>query len=401
VLKMANKQYFFSFKNEKMAGIYIHIPFCKKKCIYCNFYSIANTKRMEEYVDALVAECRTSTTLSYQKEKGERKKILRSSVQTVYFGGGTPTLIPVHLLEKILNAIYINYEIVSDAEITIEANPEQCTLAYLSALRKIGFNRISIGIQSFNDDILHFLGRTHSGKETLIAIENAHKAGFNNISVDLIYGIYLRSLQDWKNELQTVFSLPIKHLSAYSLTVEENTLLHKKIAQQKILNMDEEQALQEMKLLMEESEKSGFEHYEVSNFALKGFHSKHNSNYWNGTPYLGFGAGAHSYYGDCRCWNVSNVEKYILDIKNNEPFCETEYLTPENQYNEYILLKLRTKNGIDLKHLEEKFGTEKRNCFYKALQNIDTHFYTNSSGNISITKEGLPLLDFIIEKLII
>jgi len=391
-----------------MAGIYIHIPFCKKKCIYCNFYSIANTKRMEEYVNAVVAECRKQKAEG-RKEKGERKKnlrsysltLLRSSVQTVYFGGGTPTLLPIHSLEKILNAVYENFEVDSEAEITIEANPEQCSFKYLSDLIKLGFNRISIGIQSFNDEILQYLGRTHSGITAKMAVENAQKAGFENISVDLIYGIHLRSLQDWKNELKAVFSLPIKHLSAYSLTVEENTLLHKKITQQKTLNVDEEQSLQEMNLLIEEAEKNAFDHYEISNFALKGFHSKHNSNYWNGTNYLGFGAGAHSYSGDCRCWNVSNVEQYIQAIENNKTFFETEYLTPENQYNEYVLLRLRTKNGIDLKYLEDCFGIEKQNHFLQALQKMDSKFYTNNSGNISITKEGLPLLDFITEKMII
>jgi len=327
--------------------------------------------------------------------------LLRSCIHTLYFGGGTPTLLPIRSLEKILNAVFDNFEVDLNAEITIEANPEQCSFDYLTDLRKLGFNRISIGIQSFNDEILQYLGRTHSGITAKIAVENAQKAGFENISVDLIYGICLRSLQDWKNELKAVFSLPIKHLSAYSLTVEENTLLHKKITQQKTLNIDEEQSLQEMKMLMEEAEKYGFEHYEVSNFAKNGYHSKHNSNYWNGTHYWGFGAGAHSYSGNCRSWNVSNVEKYIHAIENNEIFYENETLTPENQYNEYVLLRLRTKNGIDLKHLEDCFGIEKRNYVLQVLQNIDSQFYTNNSGNLSITKEGLPLLDFITEKLMI
>jgi len=356
---------------------------------------------MEEYVEALITECRMHKA---EREKGESKKeknltVLRSCVLTVYFGGGTPTLLSVNSLQKILNAIYDSFEVDLNAEITIEANPEQCSFEYLSELRKIGFNRISIGIQSFNDEILQYLGRTHSGKNALFAIENAQKAGFDNISVDLIYGIYLRTLQDWKNELKTVFSLPVKHLSAYSLTVEENTLLHKKITQQKTLNMDEEKSLQEMMLLMEEAEKNVFEHYEVSNFALKGYHSKHNSNYWNGTHYLGLGAGAHSYSGNCRCWNVSNVEKYIQAVQKNEPCFETEYLTPANQYNEYVLLRLRTSDGIDLKHLEDIFGTEKRNYFLKALQKIDSQLYKNESDRIIITKKGVPLLDYITAKL--
>ena len=349
---------------------------------------------MEEYVEALVEEIRK------QKGEMEKKREREKKHLTIYFGGGTPTLLPVHSLEKILNAIYENFEVNSEVECTIEANPEQCSFEYLTALKKMAFNRISIGIQSFNDDILHFLGRTHSGNDALHAIENAQKAGFENISVDLIYGIYLRKLQDWAQELKTVFQLPVKHLSAYSLTVEENTQLHKKISQQKILNIDEEQSLQEMQLLMEEAEKHNFEHYEVSNFALKGCHSIHNSNYWNGTPYLGFGASAHSFKEDTRSWNISNVEKYIQAIKENEPFFETEYLTHENQYNEYVLLRLRTKDGIDLKDMEKRFGIEKRDYFLKAIEKILPHYYNHQSHQISITKQGLPMLDDITARLL-
>ena len=345
---------------------------------------------METYVETVLKE--------FKIKKFKFKKL---PIQTLYFGGGTPTLLPVHLLEKIMNAVYENFEMDNEAECTIEANPEQCSIEYLSDLKRLGFNRISIGIQSFNDEMLHFLGRTHSGKDALFAVENAQKAGFENISIDLIYGIYLRTLQNWTQELKTVFKLPVKHLSAYSLTVEENTLLHKKISQQKMPNVDEEQSLQEMKILMEEAEKAGFEHYEVSNFALKDYHSKHNSNYWNGTSYLGFGASAHSFYENSRSWNMANVDKYIHAIQNNEPFFETEYLTPNEQYNEFVLLRLRTKNGVDLKHLEKCFGIEKRDYFLQALKKINPQYYNQQSHIVSITKAGIPLLDFITETLII
>ena len=371
-----------------MAGIYIHIPFCKKKCIYCSFYSIVNTKGIEQYAEAVVEEIK--------KRKGVGTQNLASNkINTIYFGGGTPTLLPAHLLEKIMNTLYETFEIAPEVECTIESNPEQLSFEYLLTLKKLGFNRISIGIQSFNDNILRFLGRTHSGKDALLAIENAQKAGFENISIDLIYGISLRSIQDWAQELTMVFDLPVKHLSAYSLTVEENTLLYKKIVQQKAPHIDEEQSLREMNLLIDEAEKVGFEHYEVSNFALKGYHSKHNSNYWNGTPYFGFGASAHSFTGATRSWNISNVEKYMKAIRENEPFFETEHLTPIDQYNEFILLGLRTKSGIDLKHLETLFGVEKRDDLLKALQKINPQFYKHQSHHIFITKEGLPLLDFI------
>jgi oxygen-independent coproporphyrinogen-3 oxidase len=374
---------------------------------------------MEEYVETLIKEFKVQglgfkEKLEVRSQKSEvrsQKYIspaggglrgwINSKINTLYFGGGTPSLLPVNLLEKILNALYENFEVADDAESTIEANPEQCSLEYLKELKRLGFNRISIGIQSFNDDVLQFLGRTHSGKDTSLAIENARKAGFENISIDLIYGIDLRSLQDWTQELKTAFGLPVKHLSAYSLTVEENTLLHKKISQQKMPNIDEEQSLQEMMMLMNEAEKNGFIHYEVSNFALKDYHSKHNSNYWNGTPYLGFGAAAHSFTGKTRSWNISNVDKYIQAVNENKPYYEMEHLTFDEQYNEYVLLRLRTKEGIDLKRLEDCFGKEKKEYFLESLQKINPQYYKHQFQYVTITKEGLTLLDFITENLLI
>ncbi|MCL2246839.1 MAG: radical SAM family heme chaperone HemW [Lentimicrobiaceae bacterium] len=377
-----------------MSGIYIHIPFCKKKCIYCSFYSVVCTKEMGRYVEAVVQE------LQKAERKKEKKEGRKEIVETVYFGGGTPSLLPIHDLEKILNAIHDNFNVADEVECTIEGNPEQLSFDYLKDLKKIGFNRISIGIQSFNDEILHFLGRIHSGKDTVFAVENAQKAGFENISIDLIYGIYLRSMPHWMQELKTAFQLPIKHLSAYSLTVEENTLLHKKISQQKMQNIDEDQVVMEMNALIEEAEKNDFEHYEVSNFALKNYHSKHNSNYWNGTPYLGFGASAHSFSGNTRSWNIANVEKYKQAIEKNIPCFEVEYLNPVEQYNEYVLLRLRTKNGIDLKEVEDCFGKDKRDYLLHAIQKINPQYYNYQSHYITVTRIGLPLLDFITETLL-
>jgi oxygen-independent coproporphyrinogen-3 oxidase len=336
---------------------------------------------MDEYVQALVLETRLAKSLI--------------PIQTIYFGGGTPTLLPINALKKILKSIYENFEVDLNAEITIEGNPEQLSFEYLTHLKQLGFNRMSIGIQSFSDEILHFLGRTHTVNDAFKAVGHAQRAGFDNISIDLIYGIYLRSLHDWAQELNTVFQLPVKHLSAYSLTIEENTLLHKKISQRKTLNMDEEQSLLEMKLLMDEAEKHGFEHYEVSNLALKGYHSKHNSNYWKGTPYVGFGAGAHSYSGNIRSWNVSNIDQYIHAIHYKEKYVEEELLSTENQYNEYVLLRLRTKEGIDLRELEALFGVEKRDYFLHELTKINKQYYEQQLHRISISKVGLPLLDFI------
>jgi len=349
-----------------------------------------NTNKIDKYVETIIKEM--------QKAESRKQK---AKIETIYFGGGTPTLLSVLDLEKILTAIYDNFDVADGVECTIEGNPEQFTFNYLTILKKMEFNRISIGVQSFNDDILCFLGRTHSGQDAVAAVENAQKAGFTNISIDLIYGIYLRTPEEWLKELKTAFHLSAKHLSAYSLTVEENTLLHKNISQQKMPNIDEEQSLQEMKLLMEESEQAGFEQYEVSNFASNGYHSKHNSNYWNGTPYFGFGASAHSFFRNTRRWNVSNIDIYIQAIQENKPCFEEEYLSINEQYNEYVLLRLRTKTGIDLFHLEDYFGREKQEYFLNSLQKIKHQYYKIKDQQISVTKEGLPLLDIITEKLML
>jgi len=364
-----------------MASIYIHIPFCKTKCIYCNFYSVVSTKDIETYISVLCQEIENRSSAQ--------------RIHTIYFGGGTPTLLPIQSLEKIMGVIHKNFRVDSNAEITIEGNPDQCTVSDLIKLKKLGFNRLSIGAQSFNDKILQFLGRTHSGKDALLAVENAVNAGFENISIDLMYGISLRLLQDWEQELKTAFLLPVKHLSAYALTVEENTRLHKIFLQYPKQEKDEESTLHEMQLLMNEAENNSFEHYEVSNFAMKGFYSKHNSNYWNGTHYLGFGASAHSFNGTIRRWNIQSVKKYIEAIKENEPFFETETLTPEDLYNEYILLRLRTKEGIDLKHLEETLGKERLNFFLVALKKLNPLHYKIEDGRVSVTRAGMPILDFV------
>jgi oxygen-independent coproporphyrinogen-3 oxidase len=365
---------------------------------------------MEEYVEAVMKEAE-SRKQKARKHDGAMIEsglpIIRSydlsatKIETLYFGGGTPSLLPIHLLEKIMAAIYVNFNVAKDVECTIEANPEQCNFIYLSDLKKIGFNRISIGIQSFNDVVLQFLGRMHSGKDALFAIENVHKVGFDNISIDLIYGIFLRKLQDWVQELQTAFALPVQHLSAYLLSIEENTLLHKQISKQKLQTIDDDDALKEMQGLMKEAEKNGFEHYEVSNFALKGYHSKHNFNYWNGTPYLGFGASAHSFTGKTRSWNIANVNKYIHAIQEDNIYFEEEQLSLDDQYNEYVMLRLRTKTGINLQHLQANIGKEKHDYFLEFLQKINPLYYTHQHQHVSITKAGIPLLDYITKLLII
>ena len=288
-----------------MAGLYLHIPFCKSKCVYCGFYSTVNQKDMDKYVRFLTKEM----ALRSRETNG-------GTIKTVYFGGGTPSLLQISQLQQITTAIKQHFSIEENAEMTIEANPEQLTKDYCLNLKTLGFNRISIGIQSFHDEILQFLGRKHTAKEAIQAVENAHAAGFENISIDLIYGVNERNNTLWQKELETAFHLPIKHFSAYALTVEENSLLYRRIHQHKTVEPDEDLASIQYNILSESVENSPFAQYEVSNFAMKGWESKHNSAYWHRVPYLGLGPAAHSYDGRHRSWNAPTLSAYYTQIEN-------------------------------------------------------------------------------------
>ena len=263
-----------------MAGIYIHFPFCRAKCIYCNFYSIANLKYKNDFIDALM------------KEIALRKEYLKSEIiHTLYLGGGTPSLFSITELSEIKKQLDYFFTLSPDLEFTIEANPDQLNLDYLKSLKELGINRLSIGIQSLNNHILKILRRSHTAEVALQSINNALKAGFENISVDLIYGIFEREDKEWSGELEKIFSYPISHLSAYSLTVEENTLLNKKIATKEYAYPTEEKAIRDFTLLLDAARNAGFEQYEISNFAKNGQFSRHNFSYWQGVPYLGLEIG--------------------------------------------------------------------------------------------------------------
>lgn len=371
-----------------MAGIYIHIPFCNKKCAYCNFYSTARLKDLVIFLDALT------------KEITLRRNECAEIIETIYFGGGTPTLLSIKQLESILYEIPPKVGMTNGKiEITIEANPEQLNENYLIGLKELGFNRISIGVQSFNDKVLQFLGRTHNAKQAIAAIETAHKVGFENISIDLIYGIYIREENEWATDLQTAFSLPIKHLSAYALTIEENTLLAKKMIQNRVPKEDEDAVLLEFESLRNLAKQNHFEHYEISNFALEGYDSKHNSNYWNGTHYIGFGASAHSYNGISRRWNVAHISEYCKLTDSENPIFEEELLTETDQFNEMIMLGLRTKNGVNLSEVEKKFGKDILSHLYCSLNNIDNNLYIIENEQLQITAEGLFVVDNITREL--
>ena len=366
-----------------MAGLYIHIPFCKSKCVYCGFYSTVNQKEMDKYISALEDEI----ALRKAEMTGE-------SFKTVYFGGGTPSLLQTSQLQQIIENIRRHFTIEDNAEMTIEANPEQLTMDYCKNLKALGFNRISIGVQSFHDEILQFLGRKHSAKEALQAVENAHAAGFDNISIDLIYGVNERDNKLWQKELETAFTLPIQHFSAYALTVEENSLLYRRIHQHKTVEPDEDLAATQYEILIKAVAQSRFAQYEISNFAVKGWESRHNSAYWQRIPYLGLGASAHSFDGTHRSWNAPTLSDYFAQIDQKKAFHERETLTDIDKYNEFILLRLRTVSGIDLMEMEQLFGRTRVDSLlqYFASEVPDEH-YVRTPDRLHLTAKGLWFAD--------
>lgn len=315
--------------------IYLHIPYCHRKCTYCAFYSVVTASGKQAYVDALCRE------LAIRRHEAEHP------VRTVYFGGGTPTLLSPAQLGCVVAALHDNYDLSMVEEATLEANPEDLTPGYLQALRALGFfNRISIGVQSFSDSDLHLLNRRHSANQAVEAVMNAHAAGFDNISIDLIYGLPQQSLAQWRDNLAQAALLPVTHLSAYSLTVEDGTMLEKQIAQGRVAMPGEEAVLGCYEALTEWALSNGYEQYEISNFCRPGFRSRHNNRYWDRTPYLGVGAAAHSFDGTHRRWNVADAGRYIESAQSGRIAHEEEELMLKDTYNEYVMTSLRTTSGI-------------------------------------------------------
>ena len=338
-----------------MAGIYIHIPFCKQACTYCNFHFSTSLKLREEMVVAIVKEMKPLTP------KGEKVEdfsvVAKETIETIYFGGGTPSILLEDELQLIFDALYERFEFADEIEITLEANPDDITDVKLLCWKKMGVNRLSVGIQSFNEDELKWMNRAHSAAESLACIDKIKAAGFTNFSVDLIYGSPLLSNEDWKQNVQTVIEKGIPHISCYALTVEPKTILAKMIEAKKTATTDSEKQAQQFLLLMEWLSAAGYEHYEISNFAKPNLQSKHNSSYWQGKKYYGFGPSAHSFDGvRIRRWNIANNALYIQSIQKNGVPYEEEALTQTQQLNEYIMTSLRTVEGLDLNYVKIKFG---------------------------------------------
>jgi oxygen-independent coproporphyrinogen-3 oxidase len=372
-----------------MAGIYIHIPFCKRKCHYCNFYSLANQKNKKEFHKVLLKE------IFLQKEYLHNKKI-----ESIYFGGGTPSLLSTIEIEEILNTIHKNFAVNPDAEIDIEANPDDVNKQILNDYKRLGINRLSIGTQSFDDDILQSLNRIHTAKQSIDAVRLAQKHGFDNISIDLIYGIPGLSNDLWEKSIDIALSLSINHISAYHLTVEPNTALDVLIRKNKYPKPIDEEGIIHSQILMQQLKQYGFEHYEISNYALSGKYSVHNTNYWRQKAYLGLGPSAHSFNLTSRQWNVASTVKYIETLEDNKLAFEIEDINATDQYNEFVMLGLRTQWGVDKKQILSLFGSEKYEYFIKQIaKHISQKNVIENNGIYTLSDSGKAFADGIASEL--
>jgi len=356
-----------------LAGIYIHIPYCSKACTYCDFYFSTNFASKERFLDCLVKEI----VLQKGKLKG-------SIIDTIYFGGGTPSVLTKSELTQVMTALSQNFSIVTNAEITLEANPENLTEQYLKELKEVGINRLSIGLQSFKPSELIEMNRSHTVAENNSVIKNALRMGFNNISIDLIYGTPWANEQEWDELLDHVLTLDVQHISCYQLTVEEKTLLHHKIKSGKVAELNDELTEKQFLILISKLKKAGFVHYEISNFGKPGYFSKHNTSYWKDIPYLGLGPSAHSYIDNSRFYNIANIHAYCKDIEIEKVPNTEEKLEPKDIYNDLVLTGLRTVFGVDIRRIEKKLDQSFVNFFQrkaqpyleKGVMNCENYVYT-------------------------
>lgn len=367
-----------------MAGLYIHIPFCESKCIYCDFYSMANNNHLiDKYINALLVEAVL------------RKNELNSeTLTTVYLGGGTPSLLSITQLSKIVNGLKKVFDFSEVEEFTIEVNPDDVTAYYIQQAKSLGINRVSMGVQSFSDEDLRFINRRHTAKQATDAIHIIKEAGIDNISIDLIYGIPGQNIEVWKNNVDTAISLSVQHISAYTLMYEEGTRLSVMRSLGKITEVDDDVVTAMYDYLVAQLKSNGYIHYEISNFALPGFHSRHNSSYWNLTPYLGLGVAAHSFDGTVRRYNPSNLKKYLDALGEGKLYVEVENITQAERYDEYVMLRLRTADGIDADELMHRFGEEYYQFFIEKTKPLVSEGYLiNENGRYYIPENHIMISD--------
>lgn len=374
-----------------MAGVYIHVPFCKKLCSYCDFYHVMTLSDNQDFVEAVV------------RESEKRKEYIGNDViSSIYLGGGTPSVLSIMQIGTIIESIRNNYSVDGDCETTIEINPDDADFEYLVGLKDLNINRISLGVQSWNDNILKLLNRRHDSNQAALALERTFRAGFKNITIDLIYGIPILTSDQWSEALDKSFTYGIKHLSAYHLTIEPGTVLWKMKERGAFNEIDEEESSVQFNILIEKTGAEGFIHYEISNFGKPGYFSRHNTNYWKQVKYLGLGPSAHSFNGYSRQWNIKDLKKYIKSIKSDKICFEKEELDRKTQFNEYIMTSLRTMWGIDLEYVENRFEKEGYDYIMNlAGKFIDYGLMKHENKTLVLTNQGKMISDNIISELML
>ena len=368
-----------------MAGIYIHIPFCRQACNYCNFHFSTSLLLKDEFLSSLIKEIALIESITN----------IHETIDTIYFGGGTPSLLSSNEMSPVFEALQKKFNINGNAEITLEANPDDINKIILNEWLNMGINRLSLGVQSFKEEELKWMNRAHNVTESLKSIDEILDSGFDNFSVDLIFGSPLLSNGELEKNLQVIFNKNVPHISCYALTVEPKTALNKLIKQKRSLPVNSEKQASQFLLLMDAMKQQGYEHYEISNFAKPAMRSKHNSSYWQGKPYYGFGPSAHSFNGlNKRRWNIANNALYIQSIKNNKIPFEEETLTDTQRLNEYIMTALRTIEGIDTEKVSLEFGVDRLKKLNTNVQKyIDSNKVTIQNTNIVLTNEGKLFAD--------
>lgn len=375
-----------------MSGIYIHIPFCKQACNYCDFHFSTSLKLKSNLIESILAEI--DLRHSYLENK---------NIDTIYFGGGTPSLLSEKELFLILEKIYKNYNVPSNAEISLEANPDDLSVEKLKELKRLEINRLSIGLQSFNNEELIWMNRAHTATESEASVKRAQDKGFENISIDLIYGSKFSNLTNWKKTLDKAIALDVKHISSYNLTIEDKTKLGHDFKVKKEIAIDDEKSSELFLEMIDRLEKNNFIQYEISNFGKENYFSNHNSNYWKGIEYIGFGPSAHSFDGVSRQWNISNNSLYIKNVTDkNETYFEKEILSESDQFNEYILTSLRTIWGIDVLVLNTKFNSEILNSFNEKIKTyISSDMIIFNNNKYVLTSNGKLFADKIASELFV
>lgn len=374
-----------------MAGVYVHIPFCASRCSYCDFFSTLQLADAgTSYVEAVVAEARL-----------RRGELCGAQVKTLYLGGGTPSQLPLPLLSRLVGGLRDALDLSVVEEFTVEANPDDVTPEWCRGVAALGVNRVSMGVQSFEDPILRLIGRRHTARQAMDAVANLRESGISNISIDLIFGLPGQTVASWTASVEQAIALKPQHISAYGLTYEEGTRLWHQRERGEVVEVPEEQCLEMYRILMDELQAAGYEHYEISNFALPGYHSRHNSSYWDDTPYLGLGAAAHSYDGKVRRWNPHDLRQYIDKVLTGELACELEELSRSERYDERVMLGLRTALGVDAERLRMDFGDEAWRYFIReAARHVEAgNLRVTEDGRYVLTRDGIMLSDSIIRDL--